>query len=480
MRILRAVKRRLVRLAANPIFIAPGSRAAIARAATFEQTSRMPEAVSELARVPDRLVRKLRPLSYCYRLLQSRENPDNLPALIEFTRRALAPEEQLTVSGYALAAGESEIARQLYDEAAATEQGRASGRVGWLQPWLSPQRMPTSRRESPVPRLAVFDYRHADRDLASINLGDWVQTIAVLGNIARNSIGFGGDAHLARFAARLQGRVEPHRVLRSRGDRLDLVSVQRDFSSMDEVESGTWLIAYGWFMWPRFGREFDFPFNPSLRPLFISFHCNTPELLTPEAEKYLRRYSPVGCRDWNTVDLLLSRGIPAFFSGCVTTTMGNIARRSLTAEQAQGLPLAFVDLNPDDAQSEVGIQSATMVDSDALGRDFASNLTVTLALLDSFRDSYRALATSRLHCYLPSRAMGTTVSFTPPDPDDIRFEGLKDVGDEDFRRMSEDVAEKLAAALGWIIDGDSEEAVYSKWRELCSPAVALAEARNAA
>ena len=73
-----------------------------------------------------------------------------------------------------------------------------------------------------------------------------------------------------------------------------------------------------------FGMRHGFPLHRNLRPIFVSFHCNKRDLLTPEAIDYLKRYGPVGCRDWTTVDLLLSLGVPAFFSGCLTTTIDTV------------------------------------------------------------------------------------------------------------------------------------------------------------
>ena len=58
-------------------------------------------------------------------------------------------------------------------------------------------------------------------------------------------------------------------------------------------------------------------------------------MLTDEAQAYLRRHGPVGCRDWNTVFLLLSAGIDAFFSGCLTTTVD-----ALFPARDDGLPRA--------------------------------------------------------------------------------------------------------------------------------------------
>ena len=81
------------------------------------------------------------------------------------------------------------------------------------------------------------------------------------------------------------------------------------------------MFAFGWHMHPLFDLRYDFPYHPNIRPLFFSFHVNRLDMLTDEAQDYLRRYGPVGCRDWTTVYLLLSAGIDAFFTGCLTTTV---------------------------------------------------------------------------------------------------------------------------------------------------------------
>ena len=61
----------------------------------------------------------------------------------------------------------------------------------------------------------------------------------------------------------------------------------------------------------------------------MSFCVDEVEVLSDDALAYLRRYGPVGCRDWTTVFLLLSAGVDAFFTGGITTTVDAIvpARR---------------------------------------------------------------------------------------------------------------------------------------------------------
>ena len=77
-------------------------------------------------------------------------------------------------------------------------------------------------------------------------------------------------------------------------------------------------------------------------PIFVSFHCNKRDLLTPDAVEYLRRYGPVGCRDWTTTHLLTSMGVPAFFSGCLTTTIGGVFPDAPAARA--DAPVAYVDV----------------------------------------------------------------------------------------------------------------------------------------
>ena len=76
--------------------------------------------------------------------------------------------------------------------------------------------------------------------------------------------------------------------------------------------------------------------------MFISFHCNNPRLLKPEAIDYLRARGPIGCRDWTTVDILLSVDVPAFFSGRLTTTVSTVFPDIADAFPTSA-PVAYVD-----------------------------------------------------------------------------------------------------------------------------------------
>ena len=82
------------------------------------------------------------------------------------------------------------------------------------------------------------------------------------------------------------------------------------------------VIMNGWFMhdcnnWPP---------SSSINPIFISFHLNVTAykiLEKKENIEYFQKYAPIGCRDTETVAILKRYGIDAFFSGCITLTLGN-------------------------------------------------------------------------------------------------------------------------------------------------------------
>lgn len=98
------------------------------------------------------------------------------------------------------------------------------------------------------------------------------------------------------------------------------------------------MIMNGWFMhypdrWPP---------SDKIEPYFTSFHINPAvanRLLSERGVEYLKKHQPIGCRDRNTMRLLRAKGIAAYFSGCLTLTLGNVYQRKVTED---ALPV-FVD-----------------------------------------------------------------------------------------------------------------------------------------
>jgi hypothetical protein len=87
------------------------------------------------------------------------------------------------------------------------------------------------------------------------------------------------------------------------------------------------LFMNGWFM--HYSR--NFPPAKNIHPIFVSFHINKlakDMMLTGDVVEYLRLYEPIGCRDIYTLQLLSQRNIRAYFSGCLTLTLGITYRQT--------------------------------------------------------------------------------------------------------------------------------------------------------
>lgn len=83
----------------------------------------------------------------------------------------------------------------------------------------------------------------------------------------------------------------------------------------------TKVIMNGWFM----HKPENWPPSNSIVPLFVAFHINTytkGKMLSKTGIDYLKSNGPIGCRDFYTRDLLLKYNIKAYFSGCMTLTLG--------------------------------------------------------------------------------------------------------------------------------------------------------------
>lgn len=81
------------------------------------------------------------------------------------------------------------------------------------------------------------------------------------------------------------------------------------------------MIMNGWYMnYPQ-----NWPPSSLINPLFVSLHinkCGLPDFLNSTSIAYLKNHEPIGCRDQNTVKLLQEKNINAYFSGCMTLTLG--------------------------------------------------------------------------------------------------------------------------------------------------------------
>jgi len=201
----------------------------------------------------------------------------------------------------------------------------------------------------------------------------------------------------------------------------------------------TKMIMNGWFML----RPDNWPPPPNIKPLFISFYLNpirAEKILSEQGVAYLRKHK-IGCRSYSTLKLLKARDIDAYYSGCLTLTLGN-SYRNISKEDIYfvdvlyKLPVlqkafrSFGSFRKSVRNREIfrlGQRKKLirkLFDDEIIGA--AKNIThrypaeqYTTAdsrfklaedLLKRYQKA-KLVVTSRIHCALPCLAMGTPVIF---------------------------------------------------------------------
>lgn len=174
------------------------------------------------------------------------------------------------------------------------------------------------------------------------------------------------------------------------------------------------LIANGWYAICK-GNE---SFSDKINPLFIAVHINNPENLTKETLDYLKKYEPIGCRDYTTRNFLMLKGIKAYFSGCLTTTL-DIKYKAPEAERTD--KIIFCDY-------KINKENPTQIDKKLLkilnkyntedieythhSYDFGLSEEACFKTAEALLKKYaraKLVITTRIHCALPCLALGTPV-----------------------------------------------------------------------
>lgn len=394
----------------------------------------------------------------------------------------LPAEALVDLAARTLAAGRRDDAARLLRELgrrgdAALPDDRARHHLRLVRGWMPPDRPDPTPADAVC--IGVMTRDHPDRRLPLAGVGEHHEPLALLGSLARfGGVTFTGGRGLGDLVTELRDQLPSDLVLDGSGAAVHLVPVSRDFSGCDDLPQTTWTIAFGPHARSLFGLRYDVPYHARVRPIFVSFHVSDHRMLTPEAVGYLRRYGPVGCRDWATVDLLLSAGVDAFFSGSLTSTVGGLfpGRDPRSGPDRVG----FLGVDPS-ASTRAG-DSFEVVEEDQPGRDLVQRLRAAMRQLQAFRDRYDGLVTSRLDAYLAATSLGIPVDFRPRRTSDVRLCGLLGMqpGSQPFTEMRDGIRDLVAEILGMVLAGSSEPDVYARWRDLTSRRVREARLRSEA
>jgi hypothetical protein len=183
-------------------------------------------------------------------------------------------------------------------------------------------------------------------------------------------------------------------------------------------------------------RPENWPPSDLLDALLVSFHI-TDEVNRENTSKrkpsemlfegknidYLRAHAPIGSRDLWTRDLLKKKNIEAYFSGCMTLTLGT-GQPALRHDYVCAVDLAKPVLKQ--LQKRISSRIVTTTHEDTIPAPFEQRVARAKRLLGIYAHA-KSVVTSRLHCALPCLALGTPVLFVISAKDTYRFSGLSDL-----------------------------------------------------
>ena len=244
------------------------------------------------------------------------------------------------------------------------------------------------------------------------------------------------------------------------GDEIQSLAVKRQLPKVDVEIDREQLHAYkspdgekvkmiinGWFM----EEPTHWPPSEDIDPLFISFHIShehgaVKKMTSPEMIAYYKKHEPIGCRDMHTTNLLKSKGVVAYFSGCATLTYENkFTERNNSIVMADPLfnlwPYSYGKycgdkLVPEEYQKDIIYTTHRRPTRD---RSQADRVKDAEDIIEIYSKA-KLVFTSRIHVALPCLALGTPVIFINAGYNSVnlsnRFEGLvgnmRTLDDSDF------------------------------------------------
>lgn len=234
----------------------------------------------------------------------------------------------------------------------------------------------------------------------STNIGDYIQTLAQLNiwsffyNPSKWSVESDALRKVLQYFSSLHAaeNSDKYRQKHSFYKKIHVHWIERD-NLQDIGPHPVWVIMNGWYMhgsvWPP---------SSKLIPIFVSMHIANDDVITD----YLKQFEPIGCRDLATRDKLRANGIQAYLSGCLT----------LTLDFEQHEPVFSLDVDMKNIRE--GAESRKQLEP-AFTNDRETGILRAFERLKDFKMSY-STRTSRLHCALPSLAIGAPdIQFSSPD-----------------------------------------------------------------
>lgn len=200
-------------------------------------------------------------------------------------------------------------------------------------------------------------------------------------------------------------------------DNYDQIYNYKTKEKVEKLEEEVVLIMNGWFMHSPDGKygltNVKFPIdNKMIRPFFIStcLAKEIPELLELEKIKWYIENPPFFCRDMFTKKNLDDLFVDNEFFGCMTQTLSieDVGENEEYKEKYSGC-IFYVDCKPKFHEGKK-VFTSNHHRKDLLAQNPVDRLQTARDLLQKYQYAEK-IYTSRLHCFLPCRAMGIDVEY---------------------------------------------------------------------
>ncbi|CRX38264.1 polysaccharide pyruvyl transferase family protein [Estrella lausannensis] len=212
------------------------------------------------------------------------------------------------------------------------------------------------------------------------------------------------------------------------------VPIDREFIGEFTYPEPVHAIINGWFMhtkdfcWYRpdvAAPLKSWPPSPFIDPMLISIHLTDgfiPFAFTEEAVQYMKNHGPVGARDYPTLHELQKRGIPSYFSGCLTLTLKNIYNERENIIYAVDLDKECLDYLRAHTKAKVIPITHSIHHEMFLKLTNEQRMSLANTLLKRYMKA-KCVVTGRLHASMPCLGLETPVLLIRNNYDP-RFDGL--------------------------------------------------------
>ena len=239
--------------------------------------------------------------------------------------------------------------------------------------------------------LMVYNYYYNGK-INYVNIGDYIQSLAALQYLPKNCKPYFVDRDIIRFYD---------------GPKVKLIM-------------NSWNLLHEGNIYP----------SEQIKPFYISYNFIPNGKVITDFVNKIKQYSPIGCRDLKSRDILIKKGINAYFSSCLTTTLDIDYGKK---EKERTKEIIFTDYKFGDYKSAdkfiLSLKAYNYNRITHLSHYFKNNIThldrfkLAKKLLDKYSKA-KLVVTTRIHAALPCLSFNTPVIFINKKYKHNRYPGL--------------------------------------------------------